>query len=303
MSNLAQNIPYNDENRDYIRKIRQLPMLTSEEEYTLAKDWRERQDYKSVEKLINSHLRLVAKIAQGYRGYGLPLSDLIAEGNVGILQAMKHYDPDKGFRFSTYAMWWIRASMQEYILQSWSLVKIGTTRAQKKLFFGLRKAQHQIDQELELDGNLEGHQDGLTPEKIKKIAEKLLVTPEEVLQMHQRLGAKDHSLNSPRGNSEDSTSEWIEWIADESDNQEIQLAQQDEMTERKRLFDQAMTCLDKREHAIFVKRRLAEPPRTLEELSTKLGISRERVRQIENKAFEKIQKFIKRLAGTQPHFA
>ncbi len=281
-----------DTNQHYMRKIRKLPMLTGEQEYILAKQWREQQDKKAVDKLVSCHLKLVAKIASGYRGYGLPVSDLIAEGNLGMMQAMKHYDPDKGFRLSTYAMWWIRASIQEYILQSWSLVKIGTTGAQKKLFFSLRKTQSKLSLASESDH-------GLTPEKIKAIAEKLSVKEEEVLQMHQRLG-RDHSLNAPLGSQEESAGEWIEWIADERDNQETHVVQIDEMNKRRSLFEQAVLCLNQREHIVLVDRRLKEPPLTLEELSAKMGISRERVRQIENAAFEKMRKQVKRLAT--PHY-
>ena len=276
------------ENQHYLRKIRALPLLSQDQEYQLAKEWREQQKDAAVEQLIASHLRLVAKIAQGYRGYGLPISDLIAEGNVGIMQAMKHYDPDRGYRFSTYAMWWIRASIQDYILQSWSLVKMGTTRAQKKLFFNLRKTQKVLASEHQTDLNL-------TPEKVKEIAKRLDVKEEEVWQMHQRLSSKDSSLNQTM--QEDEDTEWIEWLTDERENQEIQLAQHDEMRKRKNLFQKALACLSSREHQILVDRRLTEPPLTLEQLSEKTGLSRERVRQIENKAFLKIQKQIKRLVS------
>ncbi len=279
-----------DSNHHFIRKIRKLPMLSHEQEYMLAKQWREQQDKKAIDQLISSHLKLVAKIASGYRGYGLPVSDLISEGNLGMMQAMKHYDPDKGYRFSTYAMWWIRASIQEYILQSWSLVKIGTTGAQKKLFFSLRKTQSKLNLSSE-------NENGLTSEKIKAIAEKLSVKEEEVIQMNQRLGNRDHSLNMPLNTQEENSSEWIEWIADERDNQEIHIVQADEMNKRRILFTKAISCLNQREHIILVDRRLTEPPLTLEEISTKMGISRERVRQIENSGFEKIRKQVKRLSA------
>jgi RNA polymerase sigma-32 factor len=278
-----------DTDQHYIRKIRKLPMLSSEQEYILAKQWRDQQDRKAIDKLISCHLKLVAKIASGYRGYGLPISDLIAEGNLGMMQAMKHYDPDKGYRFSTYAMWWIRASIQEYILQSWSLVKIGTTGAQKKLFFSLRKTQSKLNLPSEND-------DGLSPEKIKAIAIKLSVKEEEVLQMHQRLSGRDHSLNAPLNTQEESASEWIEWIVDERENQETHTVQADEINKRRALFTKAISCLNQREHIILVDRRLKEPPLTLEEISSRMGISRERVRQIESTAFEKIRKQVKRLS-------
>lgn len=286
------NYSDHESNQHYIRKIRKLPMLSQEQEYILAKQWRDQQDKKAIDQLISCHLKLVAKIASGYRGYGLPISDLIAEGNLGMMNAMKHYDPDKGYRFSTYAMWWVRASIQEHILQSWSLVKIGTTSAQKKLFFSLRKTQSQLNLPNEND-------DGLTPDKITAIAKKLSVKEEEVIQMNQRLG-RDHSLNSPVGSQEESSNEWIEWIMDERDNQETQVVQNDEMNKRRDLFTQAVTCLNQREHIVLADRRLKEPPLTLEEISTKMGISRERVRQIENSAFEKVRKQVKRLAA--PHY-
>jgi RNA polymerase sigma-32 factor len=279
-------------NTNYIRQVRSFPILSNEEEYMLAKQWKENQDPKAVEALLSSHLRLVAKIAAGYRGYGLPVSDLIAEGNLGMMQAMKHYDPERGFRFSTYAMWWIRASMQEYILQSWSLVKIGTTNAQKKLFFSLKKTQAKLNQN-------KSFEDYLSPEKIKLIAEKLSVKEEEVLQMHQRLG-RDQSLNAPVNMQSESQAEWIEWIADERENQEAHAIQSDEMKKRRVLFAKAISCLNQREHIVLHDRRLKEPPLTLEEISGKLKISRERVRQIENSAFDKLKRQIKRL--TTPHY-
>jgi RNA polymerase sigma-32 factor len=281
-----------DSHHHYIKKIRGIPLLTVEEESQLAKKWRESQDPKAVDRLISSHLRLVAKIADGYRGYGLPVTDLIAEGNLGMMQAMNHYDHEKGFRFSTYAMWWIRASMQEYILKSWSLVKIGTTSAQKKLFFNLRKTKHSLNRS---DENY------LTQEHITYIAKKLDVKEEEVIQMDNRLSGKDYSLNTPVSTDSDSSMEWIEWISDESDNQEIQLAHKDEITKRQNLLNEAISCLNEREHLILVDRRLTEPPHTLEALSEKYKISRERVRQIEVKAFEKLHKTIKNLSHPAHH--
>lgn len=277
----------NDEmNHHYVRQIRNLPMLTLEEEYELAKKWRDEGDAEAVNHLVSSHLRLVAKIANGYRGYGLPLTDLVAEGNIGMMQAMKHYDPERGFRLSTYAMWWIKASIQEYILRTWSLVKIGTTSAQKRLFFNLRKAQHQIHA-------LEEGQ--LTPEIVTFLAQKLSVEESEVLQMNQRLSG-DRSLNVTMRPSEGESPEWIEWLVDEREDQEMQVLHADEVSKRRDLLDDAMACLSQREHQIFVGRRLEDPPLTLEEMSVKIGVSRERVRQIEFRAFEKIQKHIKRAA-------
>ncbi len=274
-----------DDHRQYVQKVRQLNTLSLEEEYQLAKDWREKQDFKAMTKLAEAHLKLVAKVAVGYRGYGLPISDLIAEGNIGMMQAMKHYEPDRGFRFSTYAMWWIKASMQDYILHTWSLVKIGTTAAQKKLFFSLKKTKREIiNQTGENTQN-----DQLTTELVQKIAIKLNVSEEEVWSMEQRIGGKDASLHTPVGDGE-RTAEWMDWLADESDNQEIQLAQRDEMDKRRQAFNKAMTALNAREQQILVSRRLEEPPKTLEEISQKLDISRERVRQLEFAAFEKLKK-------------
>ena len=282
----------NDHDSIYIKKIKKIPMLSNEEEVLLARAWRDTMDRQSAEKLINAHLRLVTKIAAGYRGYGLPLSDLIAEGNIGMLQAMKHYDPEKGFRLSTYAMWWIRASIQEHILHNWSLIKIGTTSAQKKLFFSLRKTSAAIRK---------AHDDDtLTPEIIAAIAKKLNVREEEVMHMSQRL-KKDHSLNSPLHTDDENQTEWIEWLVDERDNQEINLIQKDEMNKRRVLFNEAMKCLTDRERNIIQQRRLTEPPLTLDEVSEHHGISRERVRQIENSAFEKLQKHIRMLLTPHPH--
>lgn len=280
-----------NEHHHYIKKIRNVAVLSLEEEYKLAKDWRDNQDRKAMEKLAEAHLKLVAKVASGYRGYGLPMSDLIAEGNIGMMQAMKHYEPDRGFRFSTYAVWWIKASMQEYILHTWSLVKIGTTAAQKKLFFSLKKTKKAfIDEAQEQDGEM--HSDHLSPDLVQKIATKLKVSEEEVRSMHQRIGSKDSSLNTPVKESE-STAEWMDWIADESDNQEIQVVQRDEMQKRQSAFNYAMQTLNAREREIIIGRRLDEPPKTLEEMSHHLDISRERVRQLEISAFEKLKKVLK----------
>ncbi|MDP3371443.1 MAG: RNA polymerase sigma factor RpoH [Candidatus Paracaedibacteraceae bacterium] len=282
----------NDHDSQYIRKVKEIPMLSNEEEVTLARAWRDTMDRPSAEKLINAHLRLVAKVAAGYRGYGLPLSDLIAEGNIGMLQAMKHYDPEKGFRLSTYAVWWIRASIQEHILHNWSLIKIGTTSSQKKLFFKLRAtsaAIRKIHQE-----------ESLTPEVVAAIAKKLNVREDEVIHMSQRL-TKDHSLNTTMGNDSENPTEWIEWLVDERDNQEIALMQRDEMSKRRELFKKAMECLNDRERVVIQKRRLFEPPKTLEEVAGQLNISRERVRQIENVSFAKLQKHIRMLLTPHPH--
>ena len=278
-------MPHNDHHK-YVQKVRQLNTLSIEEEYQLAKDWREKQDQKAMNKLAEAHLKLVAKVAAGYRGYGLPMSDLIAEGNIGMMQAMKHYEPERGFRFSTYAMWWIKARMQDYILHTWSLVKIGTTAAQKKLFFSLKKTKREIISQDE-DSN---KNDTLTAELAQKIAIKLNVNEEEVWSMDQRLGGKDASLHTPVGSDGESTTEWMDWLADESDNQEIQLAQRDEMDKRRTAFNKAMCALNAREQQILIGRRLEEPPKTLEEISQKLDISRERVRQLEFSAFEKLKK-------------
>lgn len=279
----------NDINSHYVRHIKKMPILTIDEEYQLAKKWREEGDRQAVEKLVSSHLRLVAKIAAGYRGYGLPISDLISEGNIGMMQAMKHFDPERGFRLSTYAIWWIRAAIQEYILHSWSMVKIGTTAAQKKLFFNLRKEKRLFNENEELY---------LTEQQVTEIATKLGVKETEVIEMNQRIASQDHSLNAPIRTSGEGDSEWVDWITDERDNQEVIAVELDELTKRRKLLNQAMMHLTQREQEVIIHRRLKEPGDTLEELSIKLGISRERVRQIEVKAFEKLQKTIKRLAKT-----
>ncbi|MCC6470187.1 MAG: RNA polymerase sigma factor RpoH [Alphaproteobacteria bacterium] len=269
----------------YLQEIRRFPMLTPEEEFVLAKRWREHNDTEAAHKLVTSHLRLVAKIAMGYRGYGLPISELISEGNVGMMQAVKRFEPDRGFRLATYAMWWIRAAIQEYILHSWSLVKMGTTAAQKKLFFNLRKLKGQMK---EID---EGD---LPPESVKKIAERLDVTEDDVVQMNRRLAAPDHSLNAPV--RQEGEGEWQDWLVDPSESQETRLADSEELDKRAQLLSEAMKTLNQRERHILEQRRLKDEPATLEDLSQEYGISRERVRQIEVRAFEKLQKAIKSAA-------
>ena len=253
-------------------------MLAAEEEYMLAKNWRTTGNIKSAEKLVTSHLRLVAKIAMGYKGYGLPVNEMISEGNVGLMQAVKKFKPEKGFRLATYAMWWIKASIQEYIMRSWSLVKIGTTTAQKKLFFNLKKIKNQIAPKSEGD---------LKDEHVTEIANKLDVSKDEVVSMNRRLSGKEFSLNSPIGESGD---EWQDWIEDKELDHELKFAQQEEMKQRKNLLTDSIKILNDREKKIIYARRLNEEPTTLENLSKKYKISRERVRQIENKAFEKLQK-------------
>lgn len=266
----------------YLAEIRKFPMLEAGEEYMLAKRFNEHGDTDAAEKLVTSHLRLVAKIAMGYRGYGLPIGEVISEGNVGLMQAVKKFDPEKGFRLATYAMWWIRASIQEYILRSWSLVKMGTTAAQKKLFFNLRKVKGQMKALEEGD---------LKPENVAEIATKLGVTQDEVISMNRRMAAPDSSLNAPLRS--DSESEWQDWLADDSADQETILAERDEMDERSTLLKDALSELTDRERAIIQARRLREEPLTLEDLSSQFGVSRERVRQIEVRAFEKLQKAMK----------
>jgi len=272
----------------YLQEIRKFPMLSPEEELSLAHRWRDQQDMDAAHKLVTSHLRLVAKIAMGYRGYGLPVGELISEGNVGMMQAVKRFDPDRGFRLATYAMWWIRAAIQEYILHSWSLVKMGTTAAQKKLFFNLRR----------LKGQMQAIDDGdLQPEQVAKIARVLDVPEQDVISMNRRLGSPDHSLNAPL--RQDGDGEWQDWLVDESDNQEIRLAENEELGKRKHLLKDAMGALNDRERRILTARRLQDEPITLEDLSQEYGISRERVRQIEVRAFEKLQKSIKHAAHQQ----
>ena len=264
----------------YLQKIRKFPMLDAAEEYILAKNWREKGDKESAHKLVTSHLRLVAKIATGYRGYGLPMNELVSEGNIGLMTAVKKFDPEKGFRLATYAMWWIKASIQEYILRSWSLVKIGTTAAQKKLFFNLRKMKNQI---------MKSDQSDLLPEQVTEIANRLDVTEDEVNSMDQRMKGPEASLNATI-TGEDGETEWQDWVVDENADQELQIAHRQETNKRKALLDQAMSVLNEREKEILFDRRLNEEPKTLEELSQKYNISRERIRQIENRAFEKLQK-------------
>ena len=273
----------------YMQEIRKFPMLEPEEEYMLAKRWVEEQDTEAAHKMVTSHLRLAAKIAMGYRGYGLPQSEVISEANVGLMKAVKRFDPEKGFRLATYAMWWIRASIQEYILRSWSLVKMGTTSAQKKLFFNLRKAKSRI-------GALE---DGdLHPEKVKQIATDLGVTEEEVVMMNRRLSGGDASLNAMVGSSDgESSMEWQDWLEDTDADQAGDYEYRDELETRKELLAEAMSVLNQREQDILTKRRLSEAVITLEELSEEYGVSRERVRQIEVRAFEKLQNKMRDLAG------
>ena len=262
----------------YLAQIKKFPMLDAEEEYMLAKHWKEKGSLKSAEKLVTSHLRLVAKIAMGYKGYGLPVNEMISEGNVGLMQAVKKFEPEKGFRLATYAMWWIKAAIQEYILRSWSLVKIGTTTAQKKLFFNLKKIKNQIAPRSEGD---------LRNEQVSKIANKLNVSEKEVVSMNRRLAGKEHSLNAPVGEDGD---QWQDWLVDKEMDQELKLTQQEEMNERKDLLKDSIKILNDREKEILYARRLTDYPLTLENLSQKYNISRERIRQIENKAFEKLQK-------------
>ena len=291
MSMGRQNVPMavseNNLGR-YLQDIRKFPMLEANEEYMLAKRWAEREEVDAAHKLVTSHLRLVAKIAMGYRGYGLPLSELISEGNVGMMQAVKRFDPDRGFRLATYAMWWIRAAIQEYILHSWSLVKMGTTAAQKKLFFNLRK----------LKGQMQAIEEGdLHPEQVTHIADTLNVSEQDVVSMNRRLSSPDHSLNAPL--RQDGDGEWQDWLEDDRDDQETRVAERDEMDKRRALLEDAMKNLSDRERHILQERRLKEDPATLEELSQVYSISRERVRQIEVRAFEKLQKAIKNAAIEQ----
>ncbi|MDA9731770.1 RNA polymerase sigma factor RpoH [Candidatus Pelagibacter sp.] len=262
----------------YLDQIKKFPMLDAEEEYMLAKNWKTTGNVKSAEKLVTSHLRLVAKIAMGYKGYGLPMNEIISEGNVGLMQAVKKFEPEKGFRLATYAMWWIKASIQEYILRSWSLVKIGTTTAQKKLFFNLKKLKNQIAPKNEGD---------LKKDEVEKIANTLDVSEDEVISMNRRLSGKEQSLNAPIGEDGD---EWQDWVVDKEMDQELKIAHQEELDQRKGLLQDSIKILNDREKEILYARRLNENPSTLEDLSKKYKISRERIRQIENKAFEKLQK-------------
>jgi len=263
----------------YLTQIKKFPMLSAEEEYMLAKSWRDRGDLRSAHKLITSHLRLVAKIAMGYRGYGLPVSEMVSEGNIGLMQAVKKFEPEKGFRLATYAMWWIKASIQEYVLRSWSLVKMGTTTAQKKLFFNLKKIKNQISS---------GNNGDLKAEHVDKISKMLNVKKEEVVSMNRRLLGKEKSLNTPI--KDESGVEWQDWIVDDKVDQELKFSHEQEFNQRKKLMDDSINILNPREKDILTSRRLSENVPTLEDLSKKYDISRERIRQIETKAFEKLQK-------------
>ena len=263
----------------YLTQIKKFPMLDAEEEYMLAKNWKENGNLQSAHKLVTSHLRLVAKIAMGYRGYGLPVNELISEGNLGLMQAVKKFDPDKGFRLATYAMWWIKAAIQEYVLRSWSLVKMGTTSAQKKLFFNLKKIKNQI---------APGQEGDLKEDQVKEISKRLNVDSNEVINMNRRMMGQEKSLNDPIKSGE--TDEWQDWLVDNSLDQELIVSQKQEYDDKKELLNDAMKILNEREKEIIVERRLSESPKTLEELSKKYKISRERIRQIETKAFEKLQK-------------
>ncbi len=288
MSNAEKNIPTltpEGNLQRYLDEIRKFPMLEQNEEYMLAKSWREHDDRDAAHKLVTSHLRLVAKIAMGYRGYGLPVAELISEGNVGMMQAVKRFDPDRGFRLATYAMWWIRAAIQEYILHSWSLVKMGTTAAQKKLFFNLRK----------IKGRLQAFEEGdLSPEHVKQISDELDVPEQDVVSMNRRLAGGDNSLNAPL--RADGEGEWQDWLEDDSESHESMIADSEELSIRREMLEEAMKGLNDRERRILTERRLKDEPKTLEELSQEYDISRERVRQIEVRAFEKLQKAMKNLA-------
>jgi RNA polymerase sigma-32 factor len=287
--NLPAPSPEQGLNR-YMQEIRKFPMLEPEEEYMLAKRWVDHQDSAAAHKMVTSHLRLAAKIAMGYRGYGLPQSEVISEANVGLMQAVKRFDPEKGFRLATYAMWWIRASIQEYILRSWSLVKMGTTSAQKKLFFNLRKAKAKV-------GALE--EGDLRPENVARIATELNVTETEVIDMNRRLSGGDASLNVTVGSEEGSSTQWQDWLEDEDSDQAADYEAKDEFDTRYALLGQAMSVLNERERDVLAKRRLSEVPVTLEELSESYGVSRERIRQIEVRAFEKLQERMRDLAKTK----
>jgi RNA polymerase sigma-32 factor len=288
---MAQNVPTLTAGEGglsrYLDEIRKFPMLQPQEEYMLAKRYKEHEDPAAAERLVNSHLRLVAKIAMGYRGYGLPIGEVVSEGNVGLMQAVKRFEPDKGFRLATYAMWWIKAAIQEYILRSWSLVKMGTTANQKRLFFNLRR----------LKGKIQALDEGdLKPHQVKEIATRLGVSEEEVISMNRRLGG-DASLNAPV-RAEADAGEWQDWLVDESESQETLLANQEELDQRRQMLSEAMEVLNDRERRIFQARRLSEDPMTLEDLSGEFGVSRERVRQIEVRAFEKVQKAVRNSART-----
>ncbi len=285
-ANLPAPSPEGGLNR-YLQEIRKFPLLEPEEEYMLAKRWAEEQDTEAAHALVTSHLRLAAKIAMGYRGYGLPQAEVISEANVGLMQAVKRFDPDRGFRLATYAMWWIRASIQEYILRSWSMVKLGTTSAQKKLFFNLRKAKARI-------GALE--EGDLRPENVKQIADDLGVTEDEVISMNRRMSGSDASLNATVGNESEGTMQWQDWLEDEGADQAADYERQDELDARRELMAEAMDVLNDREKDVLTQRRLTDQPVTLEELSGQYDVSRERIRQIEVRAFEKLQKRMRSLA-------
>jgi RNA polymerase sigma-32 factor len=285
-ANLPAPSPEQGLNR-YLQDIRKFPLLEPEEEYMLAKRWVDHQDAQAAHKMVTSHLRLAAKIAMGYRGYGLPQAEVISEANVGLMQAVKRFDPEKGFRLATYAMWWIRASIQEYILRSWSLVKLGTTSAQKKLFFNLRKAKAKV-------GALE--EGDLRPENVKQIAKDLSVTEDEVIAMNRRLSGSDASLNATVGSDGEGTTQWQDWLEDEDSDQAEAYEEKDELDTRRALLAQALSVLNDREKDVLMQRRLAEDPVTLEELSEAYGVSRERIRQIEVRAFEKLQARMRELA-------
>jgi RNA polymerase sigma-32 factor len=285
-TNLPAPSPEQGLNR-YMQEIRKFPLLEPEEEYMLAKRWVDHQDTEAAHRMVTSHLRLAAKIAMGYRGYGLPQAEVISEANVGLMQAVKRFDPEKGFRLATYAMWWIRASIQEYILRSWSLVKLGTTSAQKKLFFNLRKAKAKV-------GALE--EGDLRPENVARIATDLNVTEAEVIDMNRRLSGSDASLNATVGSDGDSSTQWQDWLEDEDSDQAEAYEEKDELDTRRALLVQAMSVLNDREKDVLMQRRLAEDPVTLEELSESYGVSRERIRQIEVRAFEKLQVKMRELA-------
>ena len=276
---------------DYLNEIKKFPMLTSEEEFMLAKAWVDHDDRKSAHRLVTSHLRLAAKIALGYRGYGLPINEVVSEANVGLMQAVKRFDPDKGFRLATYAMWWIKASIQEYILRSWSLVKMGTTSAQKKLFFNLRKAKNRIG--VMEDGELH-------PDNVKSIAENLNVSQDEVISMNRRMGGGDASLNVLVNTNNEGTLEWQDWIEDEDSDHAAKFADKQELDSRRVLLKSALTSLNQRECEILTKRKLIDDPLTLEDLSNEYNVSRERIRQIEVRAFEKLQKKMYELAQKEP---
>lgn len=289
-TNLPAPSPEQGLNR-YLQEIRKFPLLEPEEEYMLAKAWVDHEDSESAHKLVTSHLRLAAKIAMGYRGYGLPQAEVISEANVGLMQAVKRFDPERGFRLATYAMWWIRASIQEYILRSWSLVKMGTTSAQKKLFFNLRKAKSKL-------GALE--EGDLRPENVARIAQDLNVTEQEVIDMNRRMAGADASLNATVGSADgDSTAQWQDWLEDEDANQAEAYAEADELDTRRNMLTAAMSVLNEREKDILTERRLRDDPITLEELSTRYNVSRERIRQIEVRAFEKLQEQMRKLAREQ----